>query len=93
MTTVQIDNAKHHPTFYLGHGDLVIHSSKDADNVSILFRVNKGILVFNSPVFADMARLPEERDGRDIYDGAPYVRLTDSAEDLERLFSALYDPR
>ncbi|KIP07176.1 hypothetical protein PHLGIDRAFT_46105, partial [Phlebiopsis gigantea 11061_1 CR5-6] len=80
-----------HPTFYLPLGDLIVQSAADAEGTSTLFRVSKSLLAFNSPVFADMFALPTTST-QDLYDGAPLVQVTDTAEELAALFSALYDP-
>ncbi|KIP07179.1 hypothetical protein PHLGIDRAFT_45454, partial [Phlebiopsis gigantea 11061_1 CR5-6] len=79
-----------HPTFYLPFGDLIVQSAADAKGTSTLFRVNKSLLAFNSPVFADMFTLPNTST-QELYDGAPIVRVTDTAEDLTAVCSALYD--
>ena len=92
MTSIILDNAQQHPTFYFPHGDLVIQSAEDADGHSVLFRVNKSVFAFNSPVFADMFDLPSNPEAQDTHDGAPVVPLTETAEELAELIRALYDP-
>lgn len=81
-----------HETFYLPFGDLVLQSLPGDDNTSTLFRVNKSILAFNSPVFAGMFTLPDSSE-REAHDGVPLVLLPDSAEEIAALCAALHDPR
>jgi hypothetical protein len=85
-------NVTSHPTFYLAHGDLILHSADNPDDNSTLFRVNNGALVFNSLVFADMSGLLANPAEQDTYDGVPVVRVSNVADELEQLVSALYDP-
>lgn len=58
-----------------------------------LFRISKSILAFNSPVFADMLPLPDNAEVQEMYDGVPVVRVTDSAEEWQKLVAALYNPQ
>ena len=81
-----------HPKFYLLFGDLIVQSAPDTEGTSTLFRVNKSLLAFNSPVFADMFSLPDT-PAQEVYDGVSVVRVTDTVEDLTALFSVLHDPR
>ena len=84
----------HHSKFYFEDGNLVIRSSEDPKrDGATLFRVHKGVLALNSPVFAGMFTLPDAgTDVQDSHNGVPLVELTDSSEDLESLFAVLYDP-
>ncbi|KIP07173.1 hypothetical protein PHLGIDRAFT_127803 [Phlebiopsis gigantea 11061_1 CR5-6] len=92
MDNIKAVKALRHPTFYLPLGDLVVQSASDEYSTQVvLFRVNKSILAFNSPVFADMFTLPTTAV-QELYDGAPMVCLTDTAEELTALFSALHNP-
>ncbi|KAF9269481.1 hypothetical protein L218DRAFT_953095 [Marasmius fiardii PR-910] len=58
-----------------------------ADNV--LFRVYRGILSENSPVFADMVRFPQPQDMEE-FEGCPVVRLYDAPSDVIHFLKALH---
>ena len=94
MGNDDIVNATRHATFYFPDGDLVIQStgSQGEECTPVLFRVNKSVLAFNSPVFADMFALPIGPT-QDMHEGAPLVHVTDTAEQWSDLLSALYNPR
>ena len=81
-----------HATFYLPYGDLIVQSAPDESGAAIIFRVNRSVLAFNSPVFADMFTLPNT-SAQELYDDAPVVCVPDTAEELNALFLALHDPR
>ena len=91
MTTL---NIVHDANFYLADGDLAVYSAVSQDDAATVtvFRVHKGILAFHSPVFRDMLALPTHPTGQEMHDGAPLVRVTDTAEELHALLAALYDP-
>ncbi|KAJ7154360.1 hypothetical protein C8R43DRAFT_1066365 [Mycena crocata] len=55
------------------------------------FRVFRGILAAQSPVFKDMFSLPQPADSEAV-DGCPVVRLHDSKEDLTVFLRAIFDP-
>ncbi|KIP07161.1 hypothetical protein PHLGIDRAFT_45532, partial [Phlebiopsis gigantea 11061_1 CR5-6] len=59
--------------------------------ISTLFRVNKGILGFNSPVFSGMFLLPEAST-QELYEGVLVVRVTDTTEELVALLTTLHNP-
>ncbi|GJE95294.1 hypothetical protein PsYK624_114770 [Phanerochaete sordida] len=82
----------HHAELYLSDGDLVIHSNNGDGPAAVAFRVHKGLLAYNSPIFRDMLALPCRPDVQDGYDGAPLVRLSDEARELESALGALYNP-
>ncbi len=73
---------EHDSEFWLEDGNVVLV----AKNVG--FRVYKGLLAAQSPVFYDMfsatSLLADEQ-----HDGVPIVRLCDSPEDLRHLFRVL----
>ena len=81
-----------HSKFYFKDGDLVIKSAPNADEKPTVFRVNKSVLAFNSTVFAGMLTLPGGSEVHETYDGVPVVAVTDTAEELAALMTALYDP-
>lgn len=81
-----------HSKYYLKDGDIVLCSSPDASHESTVFRVHKGVLSFNSPVFRDMFAVSNQNTVQDRYDDTAMIELSDSAEDLEGLLHALYDP-
>ncbi|KAJ7284050.1 hypothetical protein C8J57DRAFT_1053191 [Mycena rebaudengoi] len=58
----------------------------------MLFRVHQSMLSLQSPVFASMFTLPHPHDNRDMYDGTPFVRMPDEAQDIESLLKVLYNP-
>ncbi|KIP07174.1 hypothetical protein PHLGIDRAFT_13389 [Phlebiopsis gigantea 11061_1 CR5-6] len=76
--------------FYFSSGDLIVQSAVDASDISTLFRVDKSLLSFNSPVFAGMFSLPNS-SGQELYDGAPVVQVTEPATELHKLFTALHN--
>ena len=81
-----------HPHFYLPDGDLVVCSGPGDNEHSTVFRVNKTVLAYNSPVFQDMFALPSNPSTQEMYEETPMVRVTDSADELEQLIEALYNP-
>ena len=83
-----------HPKFYLHDGDLVIRSMGDGAPVDspTLFRVHRGILSYNSPVFSSMFTLPNNANSQEMFDGVPVVSVFDNAEDFAELLRALYEP-
>jgi len=76
------------------------HSSKDVwfddGNVilqaeSTLFRVFRGILSSNSPVFADMFSVPQPSTSIEMFDSCPLIQIFDSAEDVKHFLKAIHD--
>ncbi|KAI0791169.1 hypothetical protein C8Q75DRAFT_61827 [Abortiporus biennis] len=55
------------------------------------FRVDSIFLSRHSPVFKDMFSIPRP-PALETFDGAPLVRLSDSANDVEKLLNALSNP-
>ncbi|KAJ6631583.1 hypothetical protein B0H10DRAFT_1979452 [Mycena sp. CBHHK59/15] len=55
------------------------------------FRVHWGVLSLHSSFFRDMQDLPQPPDQSNV-EGCPIVELPDSAEDVEHLLKALYNP-
>ena len=54
------------------------------------FRVYRGILTRASVVFQDLFKLPQPAHA-ETFEGCPVVRLHDSAKDMSRLFTILYN--
>jgi hypothetical protein len=57
---------------------------------SIQFRVYRGILAANSPVFKDMFSLPQPNE-EELVEGCPVVTLHDSAVDMGHFLRAIHD--
>ncbi|KAK6981522.1 BTB domain-containing protein [Favolaschia claudopus] len=55
-----------------------------------LFRVYRGLLAKESPVFRDMLRIPQPTDAETL-DNCPVVHLPDDDEDVEFFLKALFD--
>jgi hypothetical protein len=69
-------------------GTLII----EADDM--YFRVYKGILSTNSPVFEDMLSIPQPiGEGAVVYEGCPVVKLYDSSTDVMHFLKALHFSR
>ncbi|KAJ7650832.1 hypothetical protein FB45DRAFT_1050708 [Roridomyces roridus] len=67
------------------YGDIVLLAE------STLFKVNRTILVEHSSVFEGLFSIPQPQSAEAI-DGCPVVELSDAAQDVELLLSALYNP-
>ncbi|KAJ6575574.1 hypothetical protein DFH09DRAFT_1361764 [Mycena vulgaris] len=65
-------------------GNLVLQAGNS------LFRVAKGILGARSSIFSDLFTLPQHGEA-DIFEGCPFVRLPDSAEDITPFLKAIFD--
>ncbi|TFY80791.1 hypothetical protein EWM64_g3228 [Hericium alpestre] len=81
-------NFKHHGQLYFADGNIVLIARTAADE-RVAFRVHQSVMARNSPIFADMLSLPLS-GAVESYDGVPFVRMPDPAEDLERLLQVLY---
>ncbi len=82
------DERKRHPSLWHEDGTIILATPQ------MLFRVYRGILSRNSPVFRDMFSLPQPSTssdaGEDIIDGVRVVQIHDRDEDLEPFLSALH---
>lgn len=58
----------------------------------VQFKVFKGILAVNSPIFRDMFSIAQVQEG-EYTDGCPVVHLSDNAQDLAHILKALHDSR
>lgn len=77
----------HHPSLYLPDGDVVISAlSKSSDNSLQIFRLHRAVLAEHSEALLTLTGADQEQ-----YDGVPRIRLSDDADDLAILFSAMYD--
>lgn len=59
---------------------------------NIIFRVYSGLLAKHSTIFGDMFLVPQP-ENQETYEGVPFVRMDDSAEDLRWLLLAEQDTR
>ncbi|KAJ7650829.1 hypothetical protein FB45DRAFT_780081 [Roridomyces roridus] len=66
-------------------GDIVLQAE------STLFKVNRTVLAQHSSVFEGMFSIPQPQDGETV-DCCAVVELSDTAQDVELLLAALYDP-
>ncbi|KAJ7174938.1 hypothetical protein C8R46DRAFT_95448 [Mycena filopes] len=55
-----------------------------------LFRVSRGILMLQSPIFADMFSIPQPADA-EVIDGCPVAELPDAAEDVNVFLKTIFD--
>ncbi len=78
-----------HPSLYLPDGDVVISAqskSSVVDGSLQIFRLHRAVLTEHSEILLTLAG-----DDQEQYDGVPRFRLSDDADDLAILFSAMYD--
>ena len=68
--------------FWFEDGSIVLVATK------VAFKVYKGLLASQSPIFADMLATGSPQADR-LMEGCPIVRLTDSPEDLRHLLRVL----
>ncbi|KLO13580.1 hypothetical protein SCHPADRAFT_827761 [Schizopora paradoxa] len=75
-------------------GNIVLSAVDAATARPVLFRVHMSSLASRSRVFNSMLSLPQGEDDEqtEVHEGSPLVRLPDSAEDVEALLRAIYDP-
>ncbi|KAJ7045774.1 hypothetical protein C8F04DRAFT_1249156 [Mycena alexandri] len=83
--------SQHDPDLYFDDGNIVL-SAKDGKEQAIYFRLYRGILAYNSPVFSDMLAMPPPQIV-EHYDGVPLVEMPDDADDLRVLLSLLFAPQ
>jgi len=90
--------AKRHETLWFSDGNVILATT------TLLFRVHKGVLSFQSSVFRDMFTLPTTEDpdndanevvgmAPELYEGFPLVTLPEEGKDVEHLLKTIYDPR
>ncbi|KAI0790887.1 hypothetical protein C8Q75DRAFT_761236 [Abortiporus biennis] len=78
-------NFQRHPQYYLPDGNVVLVAG------DIAFRVHGSVLSMHSNVFRDMLGIPKPPNDDYLYDGCPIVPLSDTAEEVLIMLSALYD--
>ncbi|TDL16685.1 hypothetical protein BD410DRAFT_795076 [Rickenella mellea] len=86
---IPISDRKRHPTLWFDDGNIILAATFS------LFRVHRGLLSMNSPVFADMFSMPHP-DADSIengFEGLPVVEITDTDVDFTHLLSFFYDHR
>ncbi|KAJ7187950.1 hypothetical protein C8R46DRAFT_1241444 [Mycena filopes] len=82
----------HDPATYFEDGNIVLSAKDTADN-TVYFKLHRGILIKNSPVFEDMFAMPSPPDVQ-TYDGVPLAEMPgDSADALADLIAFLYEPQ
>lgn len=57
------------------------------------FRVYRGILSANSPVFRDMFAVPQPQEDGELVEGCSVVHLQDSVNDWKCVLNALHERR
>ncbi|KAJ7495407.1 hypothetical protein FB451DRAFT_1077050 [Mycena latifolia] len=72
------------PDVWFDDGTVVLQAEKT------LFRVYRGVLAAQSPIFSDTFAIPQPPK-EDLYEGCPLVVLHDSPQDLTLFLSALHD--
>jgi hypothetical protein len=78
-------NAISRSSFWFDDGSIVIQAELTQ------FRVHRTMLSRHSQVFRDMFSVPQPVDPKDNIEGCPIVHLSESAQDVTHLLSALYD--
>ncbi|TDL16712.1 hypothetical protein BD410DRAFT_776947 [Rickenella mellea] len=84
---IDIEARKRQPTLWFEDGNVILTT-----NLSI-FRVHRGLLSMNSPVFADMLTLPQPEASEDILEGLPMVEISDDDDSFTHLLHYFYVPR
>jgi hypothetical protein len=72
------------PHLWFEDGSIVLETE------STQFRVYRGILAANSPVFKDMFSLPQPEE-QELVEGCPIVTLHDSPVDLGHFLRSIHD--
>ncbi|TDL16700.1 hypothetical protein BD410DRAFT_776924 [Rickenella mellea] len=84
---IAVTGRKRHPTLWFDDGNIILTT-----NVS-LFRVHRGLLSMNSPVFADMLAMPQPDRMEDSFEDLPIVEINDNDTDFTHLLCFFYDRR
>ncbi|TDL16697.1 hypothetical protein BD410DRAFT_795097 [Rickenella mellea] len=84
---IPITDRKRHPRLWFDDGNIIL-----ATNLS-LFRVHRGLLSMNSPVFADMLSMPQPGRLEDTVEDLPVVEINDDDTDFTHLLCFFYDHR
>ncbi|KAF9527287.1 hypothetical protein CPB83DRAFT_793363 [Crepidotus variabilis] len=72
-------------TFWFSDGSVVLQGEDTQ------FRVHKSMLALHSVVFRDTFQVSQPASGEESVEGCPVVHLTETAEDVEYMLSALYE--
>ena len=71
---------------WMNDGNIVVIAGGTA------FKVHRGVLARQSPVFRDMFAIPlPPSDGKNTVDGSPVVHVSETPEDFRYLLKAFYD--
>ncbi|EJD04850.1 uncharacterized protein FOMMEDRAFT_80660, partial [Fomitiporia mediterranea MF3/22] len=89
-----------HSSLWFDDGNVILlASTNQLDPPGLLFRIHKSVLSKHSEVFRDMFTLPtsEDRghsteDQNETYDGTALIRMPDTAEQIEAMIKAFYEP-
>ncbi|KLO13577.1 hypothetical protein SCHPADRAFT_873836 [Schizopora paradoxa] len=83
-----------HDTLYFSDGNVVLSATNADKSSTILFCIHRSSLTRRSEVFESMFTLPgaEGETTSEKYEDLPLVRMPDSAEEVEALLNAIYDP-
>ncbi|KAJ7473691.1 hypothetical protein B0H11DRAFT_1340731 [Mycena galericulata] len=73
----------HSPNVWFDDGTVVLQAE------TTLFRVYRGVLIAQSPIFSDTFAIPQP-SALDVYQGCPLIELHDSARDLELFLMATH---
>ncbi|TDL16711.1 hypothetical protein BD410DRAFT_696956, partial [Rickenella mellea] len=81
---------KRRPKLWFDDGNIILATSLS------IFRVHRGMLSMNSPVFADMLSLPQPEVAENTIEGLPdipVVELSDDDQDFTHFLRFCYNPR
>lgn len=83
-----------HDDLWFSDGNIVLSAVSDDRTNTILFCIHRSSLTRQSEIFESMFDMPQGEGGglAEVYEEAPLVRLPDSAEEVEELLNAIYDP-
>jgi hypothetical protein len=77
-----------HSSLYFSDGNVILLSPESPDH-HIAFRVHRSILTKVSPVFEDLFSI-STFDEMEMYEGVPFVYVTDGAPAMQRLLELVY---
>lgn len=79
-------------TLFFMDGNIVILSAPTEGRV-VAFKVYQGILARYATVFRDMFSAPGPRSmsAEELYNGCPFVRVTETGEEIGGLLHAIFD--
>ncbi|KAI0345782.1 hypothetical protein BDW22DRAFT_1353373 [Trametopsis cervina] len=81
------------PELWMEDGNVIIAAVDDISErkTTHIFKCHKSVLAQQSEVFLSMFSIPPSLNAKDLYDGLPFVRVTDSYKDVKRLLQLLYN--